>query len=108
MPSAGHYAIITNPALRPELPGVQRPAAVKRQSLALPHAADVDFRASCFCHKRLIDMGFVCSVRFEEAPAGAVMLELMTISKNSSTEMKQWLDLIVCYMLPDTLPGMTP
>ena len=34
-----------------------------RQSLALPHAADVDFRASCFCHKRLIDLGFVCSVR---------------------------------------------
>ena len=34
-----------------------------RQSLTLPHAADVDFRASCFCHKRLIDLGFVCSVR---------------------------------------------
>jgi len=34
-----------------------------RGSLALPHAADVDFRASCFCHKRLIDLGFVCSVR---------------------------------------------
>ncbi|KAH9563371.1 hypothetical protein CY35_05G122500 [Sphagnum magellanicum] len=33
-----------------------------RQFLQLPRSAGVDFRASCFCHKRTIDMGFVCSV----------------------------------------------
>ncbi|KAK9806311.1 hypothetical protein WJX72_009675 [[Myrmecia] bisecta] len=33
-----------------------------RSFLRLPKATGVDFRASCFCHKRLIDLGFVCSV----------------------------------------------
>lgn len=33
-----------------------------RQFLQLPRPVGVDFRASCFCHKKTIDMGFVCSV----------------------------------------------
>ncbi|MCO5607008.1 hypothetical protein L7F22_061199 [Adiantum nelumboides] len=33
-----------------------------RRFLQLPRPAGVDFRASCFCHKKTIDMGFVCSV----------------------------------------------
>jgi len=33
-----------------------------RSFLMQPQAHDVDFRASCFCHKRAIDLGFVCSV----------------------------------------------
>ena len=33
-----------------------------RQYLRLPKPSQVDFRASCFCHKRSIDIGFVCSV----------------------------------------------
>lgn len=33
-----------------------------RRFLRLPQAAGVDFRASCFCHKRTIDVGYVCSV----------------------------------------------
>lgn len=33
-----------------------------RDFLHLPSSAGVDFRASCFCHKNVIDMGFVCSV----------------------------------------------
>jgi transcription initiation factor TFIIH subunit 3 len=33
-----------------------------RRFLALPRSTSVDFRASCFCHKRSIDQGFVCSV----------------------------------------------
>ncbi|KAL3689497.1 hypothetical protein R1sor_015806 [Riccia sorocarpa] len=33
-----------------------------RKFLQLPGASGVDFRASCFCHKKSIDMGFVCSV----------------------------------------------
>ncbi|KAL4452715.1 hypothetical protein ABPG75_008377 [Micractinium tetrahymenae] len=32
-----------------------------RALLRLPGAAQVDFRPSCFCHKRQIDLGFVCS-----------------------------------------------
>ncbi|CAL1410245.1 unnamed protein product [Linum trigynum] len=33
-----------------------------RSFLQLPRPAGVDFRASCFCHKTTIDMGYVCSV----------------------------------------------
>lgn len=33
-----------------------------RQFLRYPSASGVDFRASCFCHKKLVDTGYVCSV----------------------------------------------
>eukprot|EP00268_Persea_americana_P011931 TRINITY_DN149_c0_g1_i2.p1 TRINITY_DN149_c0_g1~~TRINITY_DN149_c0_g1_i2.p1 ORF type:complete len:304 (-),score=34.03 TRINITY_DN149_c0_g1_i2:782-1693(-) len=33
-----------------------------RSFLQLPRPVGVDFRASCFCHKKTIDMGFICSV----------------------------------------------
>lgn len=33
-----------------------------RSKLALPPAIKVDYRAACFCHRELIDVGFVCSV----------------------------------------------
>ncbi|KAG8660457.1 hypothetical protein MANES_02G162200v8 [Manihot esculenta] len=33
-----------------------------RSFLQLPRPAGVDFRASCFCHKMTIDMGYICSV----------------------------------------------
>lgn len=38
------------------------PDHVARKYLILPTKADVDFRAACFCHKRVMDIGFVCSV----------------------------------------------
>jgi transcription initiation factor TFIIH subunit 3 len=36
--------------------------AASRQYLRLPRPSGVDFRASCFCHKRPTALGFVCSV----------------------------------------------
>ncbi|GAB6030061.1 RNA polymerase II transcription factor B subunit 4 [Chamberlinius hualienensis] len=33
-----------------------------RKKLALPIATPVDYRAACFCHRNLIDIGYVCSV----------------------------------------------
>jgi len=33
-----------------------------RKFLTLPVQSSVDYRASCFCHKKVIDYGFVCSV----------------------------------------------
>ena len=33
-----------------------------RASLRLPTVGAVDFRASCFCHRRRVDMAYVCSV----------------------------------------------
>jgi len=36
--------------------------AYSRQFISLPKLKMVDFRASCFCHKKIIDSGYVCSV----------------------------------------------
>jgi len=33
-----------------------------RRFLYQPRQSEVDYRASCFCHKKIIDMGYVCSV----------------------------------------------
>ncbi|KAF2070545.1 hypothetical protein CYY_008135 [Polysphondylium violaceum] len=33
-----------------------------RKFLAYPTLKSVDYRASCFCHKKIVDIGFVCSV----------------------------------------------
>ncbi|PLB42096.1 TFIIH/NER complex subunit TFB4 [Aspergillus candidus] len=33
-----------------------------RRHLVQPTRVDVDFRAACFCHRRVVDVGFVCSV----------------------------------------------
>ncbi|XP_069697538.1 general transcription factor IIH subunit 3 [Periplaneta americana] len=33
-----------------------------RKKLVLPPPVKVDYRAACFCHRELIDIGFVCSV----------------------------------------------
>ncbi|KAH7913906.1 transcription factor Tfb4 [Hygrophoropsis aurantiaca] len=33
-----------------------------RKVLAVPKQDKVDFRAACFCHKNIVDIGFVCSV----------------------------------------------
>ena len=36
--------------------------ATARRALVVAAAAAVDFRAACFCHRRVVDLGFVCSV----------------------------------------------
>lgn len=33
-----------------------------RQKLVLPPPVKVDYRAACFCHRQLVDIGYVCSV----------------------------------------------
>ncbi|KAJ5754816.1 Transcription factor Tfb4 [Penicillium manginii] len=33
-----------------------------RRHLVLPTRVDVDFRAACFCHRRVVDVGYVCSI----------------------------------------------
>lgn len=33
-----------------------------RRHLVQPTRVDVDFRAACFCHRRVVDIGFVCSI----------------------------------------------
>ncbi|KAL8954356.1 MAG: hypothetical protein Q9193_007278, partial [Seirophora villosa] len=38
------------------------PDQVSRRYLMSPGNAGVDFRAACFCHRKVVDLGFVCSV----------------------------------------------
>lgn len=33
-----------------------------RKKLVLPPPVKVDYRAACFCHRQLVDIGYVCSV----------------------------------------------
>lgn len=53
------------------------PDAEARDHLVTPTQDSVDFRAACFCHRRVIDKGFVCSIClsiFCEVPAGSECL----------------------------------
>ncbi|CAI6249161.1 unnamed protein product [Periconia digitata] len=38
------------------------PDATARTHLVMPSAGGVDFRAACFCHRKVVDIGYVCSV----------------------------------------------
>lgn len=38
------------------------PDTTARRSLIMPSAGGVDFRAACFCHRKVVDIGYVCSV----------------------------------------------
>uniref|UniRef100_A0A8C5E8D8 General transcription factor IIH subunit 3 n=1 Tax=Gouania willdenowi TaxID=441366 RepID=A0A8C5E8D8_GOUWI len=38
------------------------PDTEQRSQLVLPPPAHVDYRAACFCHQNLIEIGYVCSV----------------------------------------------
>lgn len=38
------------------------PDASARRNLVMPSAGGVDFRAACFCHRKVVDIGYVCSV----------------------------------------------
>jgi transcription initiation factor TFIIH subunit 3 len=38
------------------------PDVTARTRLVMPSAGGVDFRAACFCHRKVVDIGFVCSV----------------------------------------------
>ncbi|KAI9836472.1 MAG: hypothetical protein M1819_001504 [Sarea resinae] len=38
------------------------PSPLTRQHLIPPTQVNVDFRAACFCHKRVVDVGYVCSI----------------------------------------------
>ncbi|KAI9803429.1 MAG: General transcription factor IIH subunit 3 [Piccolia ochrophora] len=53
------------------------PDQAARRHLVQPTQVNVDFRAACFCHKRVVDVGFVCSIClsiFCEPPPGAICL----------------------------------
>jgi transcription initiation factor TFIIH subunit 3 len=53
------------------------PDQAARQHLISPSQDVVDFRAACFCHRNVVDVGFVCSIClsiFCKPPEGAICL----------------------------------
>ena len=43
-------------------PGVQQ-----RSSITQPKQERVDLRAACFCHRKIVEIGYVCSVCLSSA-----------------------------------------
>jgi transcription initiation factor TFIIH subunit 3 len=53
------------------------PSPQTRTHLTSPTQINIDFRAACFCHRRVIDLGYVCSIClsiFCEVPEGGECL----------------------------------
>lgn len=64
---AGAPATATSPTPNPQgllqyLFTAFLPDATARKHLLPPTNISVDFRAACFCHRRVVDVGYVCSV----------------------------------------------
>ncbi|XP_043267946.1 general transcription factor IIH subunit 3 [Venturia canescens] len=61
--TGGNYLKVPSPAgLLQYLLWVFLPDPEVRSKLVLPPPVKVDYRAACFCHHELIDIGYVCSV----------------------------------------------
>ncbi|KAH9949550.1 transcription factor Tfb4 [Amylocystis lapponica] len=62
--TGGSYMILDRPdaVLQYLIVNVLLPPPAIRQLLSVPTQDKIDFRAACFCHKRIVDIGFVCSV----------------------------------------------
>ncbi|KAL1936603.1 hypothetical protein VTP01DRAFT_737 [Rhizomucor pusillus] len=61
--TGGVYVKVTEPqALLQYLMFAFLPERYARNFLNLPNQDQVDFRAACFCHKKIVDIGYVCSV----------------------------------------------
>ncbi|KAG9245539.1 TFIIH subunit Tfb4/p34 [Calycina marina] len=57
------------------------PDQLARKHLVVPTQEVVDFRAACFCHRSVVDVGFVCSIClsiFCTPPEGAICLTCET------------------------------
>ena len=61
--TGGTYISLTHPqGLLQYLLFAYLPDTTARKHLVPPTEREVDFRAACFCHRRVVDIGFVCSV----------------------------------------------
>jgi transcription initiation factor TFIIH subunit 3 len=65
--------LLASQALLATLLGPLLPSPQTRTHLTSPTQINIDFRAACFCHRRVIDLGYVCSIClsiFCEVPEG--------------------------------------
>lgn len=57
------------------------PDVTARASLVVPSAGGVDFRAACFCHRKVVDIGYVCSVCLSsKRPCSIIPIPQLTVS----------------------------
>ncbi|KAH9450626.1 hypothetical protein MJO28_009948 [Puccinia striiformis f. sp. tritici] len=57
-----YYKVEKPKAILQYLTMIFLPGLIARKVLNLPRHEEVDFRAACFCHREIIDIGYVCSV----------------------------------------------
>ncbi|CAM9749406.1 unnamed protein product [Phaeothamnion confervicola] len=60
--SGGFYHSSSEPGLLPALLATFLPSASCRRYLSLRRQESIDFRAACFCHRRVVEVAYVCSV----------------------------------------------
>ncbi|XP_043548590.1 general transcription factor IIH subunit 3 isoform X6 [Chiloscyllium plagiosum] len=60
--SASQYMNFMNVIFAAQKQWVFLPDPEQRSQLVLPPPVHVDYRAACFCHRNLIEIGYVCSV----------------------------------------------
>lgn len=60
------------------------PDATARASLVVPSAGGVDFRAACFCHRNVVDIGYVCSVCLSSKPQKLPLQSAIANTQQSS------------------------
>ena len=53
------------------------PDQVARKELIMPGGGQVDFRAACFCHRRVVDVGYVCSICLSSKCFTSVMISAL-------------------------------
>lgn len=51
-----------------------------RAFVPLPRLFEVDYRASCFCHKKVLDQGYVCSVCLSSKASVTTYYKLLMMS----------------------------
>lgn len=59
---ASYYRLERRSALLQYLLVAFLPGLEARRYLHLPRQEQIDLRAACFCHKRIVDIGYVCSI----------------------------------------------
>lgn len=56
------------------------PDQIGRKHLVAPTQEVVDFRAACFCHRKVVDVGFVCSICLSSMSRSPISLNHSTIN----------------------------
>lgn len=73
------------------------PDSTTRSKLTLPPRVKVDYRAACFCHRTLIDIGYICSVCLSSELSFVV--SFLLVCESSVSGLQKPLKIWVCSFL---------